>query len=240
MEPPSGTPRPGGEPAINLPSGVVVFFLLLLAMHVLRELLLDEDGLVTMLLLFSFIPARYGGAEIPFPEAAWWSPLTYSLLHGDWMHLAVNAIWLAAFGSPVFSRLGVARAVALACAASAGGAAAHLASHAGDVVPLIGASAVVAGYMGAAARFAFRPGAGGGLAVHGPALSLRESFSDTRFLGFVAVWLVLNFVFGSGVSILAGEASSIAWQAHVGGFAVGVLGFSLFDRNPPLAKHGQR
>ena len=240
MEPPFNAPRSEREPAINLPLGVTIFFLVLLSIHALREFLLDRDGILTLILLLSFIPARYDGAEIPFAVAAWWSPFSYSLLHGDWMHLAVNSVWLAAFGSPVFSRLGATRAIGLALAASAGGAAAHFVSHMGEAVPLVGASAVVAGYMGAAARFAFRPGHAGGLAVHGPALPLRDSFSDQRFLGFVAVWLVLNFVFGSGVTLITGESTNIAWQAHVGGFAVGVLGFSLFDRNPGLANPRSR
>jgi membrane associated rhomboid family serine protease len=142
----------------------------------------------------------------------------------------VNLVWLAAFGSPLAVRIGNLRIVILSLVAAFAGAALHLAWYFGDTTPMIGASAVVSGYMGAAARFAFQPGRRRGLNIHGPALPLAKSFSDKRFLSFLAVWLGLNFIFGSGFVPLAGEGVSIAWQAHVGGFVAGILAFSLLDR----------
>ena len=67
------------------------------------------------------------------------------------------------------------------------------------MIPVIGASAVVSGYMGAAARFAFRPHKRGILNVDGPAMTLTESFTNSRFLLFLLVWFGLNLLFGSGI-----------------------------------------
>jgi membrane associated rhomboid family serine protease len=54
---------------------------------------------------------------------------------------------------------------------------------------------------------------------------------------FLAVWVGLNMLFGSG-TISFGEAAGqeIAWQAHVGGFFAGLLLFSAFDPVVPRAE----
>ena len=54
--------------------------------------------------------------------------------------------------------------------------------------------------------------------------------SNPRVLAFIGVWFGVNLIFGiSGVG--SGVASgAIAWDAHLGGFAAGLLLFSLFDR----------
>jgi membrane associated rhomboid family serine protease len=231
--------RRGREPAFNLPGFIVGLALVLLAVHALRVLVLSRSQDLWTVIIFAFIPARYGPAagDIPVPEAAFWTPVTYSFLHGDWSHLGVNLLWLLAFGSPVARRLGPVRILALTIIASVAGAAMHLAFYAGEAVPMVGASAVVSGYMGAAARFAFQPGKRarrGGLNVEGPALPLLRSFTDPRFMSFLAVWMALNLIFGSGLIPIAGEGASIAWQAHVGGFLAGILAFSLLD--PPLSR----
>ncbi|MCU0790002.1 MAG: rhomboid family intramembrane serine protease [Nitratireductor sp.] len=227
-----GEPPPRGERALNLPPFVVAFAVIVIAVHALRTMVLSRAQDLWVLILFAFIPARYGAEAglYPYPLAELWTPVTYSFLHADWMHVAVNMIWLAAFGSPLAVRIGTLRVVALSLIASVAGAALHFAWYAGDNAPMIGASAVVSGQMGAAARFAFQPGRRQGLNIHGPALPLTKSFSDPRFLSFLAVWMGLNFVFGSGLVPIAGEGASIAWQAHVGGFIAGILAFSFLDR----------
>lgn len=226
-----GPQRPPHEPAINLPPAIFAFCVVLAAVHAVRVLLLSPVQDAWSIVLFAFIPLRYASGEgaLPVPLAALWSPLTYSFLHASWMHLGMNAVWAVAFGSPLARRIGTARTMVLAAIASIAGAGLHYAFHAGEAVPVIGASAIVSGFMGAAARFAFQGGQRGMLNVDGPALSLARSFSDPRFLTFLAVWFGLNFLFGSGFFPMMGEAGEIAWQAHVGGFLAGVFAFSLVD-----------
>jgi membrane associated rhomboid family serine protease len=233
-------PRRRREPAFNLPGFILAFAMVLLAIHAVRAFVLSRSQDLWTIILFAFIPARYGAAaeSFPVPGAALWSPVTYSFLHGDWSHLFVNLLWLIAFGSPVARRLGPVRVLALSIIASVAGAAAHFAFYAGEAVPMVGASAVVSGYMGAAARFAFQPGRPGALNIEGPALPLLRSFSDARFMSFLAVWMVLNLIFGSGLIPTGGQGASIAWQAHVGGFLGGILAFSLLD--PPLSGSRRR
>ena len=167
-----------------------------------------------------------------------WTIFTYALLHGDWAHLGVNALWLVAFGVAVARRFSAQRFCLLLAAAALGGAALHYATHLDDFSPLIGASASVSGAMGAAVRFAFSPGAplGGQRtlardlnAYRQPAQSLGQLLREPRVMMFLAIWMVTNFVFGALSQPLGISESAIAWEAHVGGFLVGFLGFALFD-----------
>jgi membrane associated rhomboid family serine protease len=219
------------EPAFNLPAPVSALALLLLAIHVVQFHLLTEEARVQALMLFSFIPARYvdAGAALPWPAAAFWTPVTYSLLHGSWGHLLMNLAWLVAFATPVARRFGAMRAAILALLATIGGALAHFLAFPGELAPMIGASAIVSGAMGAASRFVFA-GPGGFSRTHAPAQKMNAVLVNPAFLSFVGIWFALNYLFGSGLVPIAGEDARIAWQAHVGGFLAGLLGFSLLDR----------
>lgn len=236
---PEMSPQPGGgrgrEPVFNLPVVIVWFGAFLIAVHSIRVLLLKPDQVVWMFEAFAFIPARYSeiAAQLPIPMAAWWSPVTYSFLHGGWAHLFMNLLWMAAFGTPLARRIGTARFLALSVIASLGGAGLHLAFHPGDLVPVIGASAIVSGHMGAASRFAFQGGRRGMITADGPALTLVQSFTNRVFLTFMGVWMALNLLFGSGAVQIGGADQPIAWQAHIGGFLAGMLFFSFFDRINP-------
>lgn len=84
--------------------------------------------------------------------------VTYAFLHGSWMHILSNAIWMLAFGAPVARRFGTARFLVLGGVSAVCAALVHLAFHWGEPVPMIGASGAVSGFMGAAIRFAFTPG----------------------------------------------------------------------------------
>lgn len=159
--------------------------------------------------------------------------VTHMLLHGGWMHLFFNTIWLMAFGAPVARRLGAedprtaSRAsvvfILLFILSGMVGAVAYIALHPGDTTLLIGASGGVFGLLGGLVRFAFRrppalPGAFSGL-----------------FEKSVVVWTIAIFalnaiagVFGSG--LVGGDGAPIAWEAHIGGYLFGLLTFPFFAK----------
>ncbi|MEP9376036.1 rhomboid family intramembrane serine protease [Aquabacter sp. CN5-332] len=216
----------------------------MIAIEALRTVL-SEDANIEILALFAFIPARYdSAAEFALPGglgADIWTFVSYALLHGNWVHLLVNLVWMLAFASPVARRFGTVRFILFCVVTAVAGAAAHLAAYPGAMVPMIGASAVVSGAMAAAVRFAFSPGGplgppGAIRDDHQPAASLLGAFREPRVLVFVAVWVALNFLFGVGISVPGTEGSEIAWQAHMGGFFAGLLLFSFFDPVPPAAR----
>ena len=152
------------EPLFNVPAVIVATLAVLAAIHGVRTLLLSEDQDIQILLYFAFIPARYDasgvlGSLLPGGIGAdIWTFVTYSLLHGSWTHLIVNAVWLLAFGSALARRFGASRFLAFFAVTAAAGAAMHLLTNTGSHAPMIGASASISGAMAAAMRFVFQRG----------------------------------------------------------------------------------
>ncbi|MGB3272459.1 MAG: rhomboid family intramembrane serine protease [Xanthobacteraceae bacterium] len=236
------------EPILNLPAALTAYIVLLAAIHGVR-MLLPADLDLWVIELFAFIPRRYDMTLLWQPlrggEAAQvWTFLTYSLLHANFTHLAVNVLWLLPFGAAVARRFGALRFYALMAVAAIAGAAAHLLTHAHELEPMIGASASVSGAMAAAIRFAFQRGSFLSF-THGvqadaalvPAVSLTRALRNPRVLIFLAIWFGINILFGAG-SVSAGlGVESVAWEAHIGGFLAGLLLFSLFD---PIPRAGRQ
>ncbi len=228
------------EPVFNLPKTIVVLVIVLTVIHTVRTMLPDRTDF-EVIFTFGFVPARYDAASQyagQFPggfAADIWTFVSYSFLHGDWMHLIMNMIWMVAFATPVVRRFGLTRFLLLSAAASIGGALLHLSTHWGEVIPMVGASAAISGHMGAATRFAFQRQVMFGFGRpddetrwRRPALPLLLAFRDIRVVAFVAVWFAANYLFGAA-SLMPGVEAAIAWQAHIGGFLVGLLLFPLFD-----------
>ena len=233
------------EPLFNIPRVVIAVLVLLALVHAVRTLLLSDDQNIEFLLSFAFIPARYdtsivlGGALPGGFGAELWTFVSYSLIHADWTHFGVNAIWLLPFGSAVARRFGALRFLAFFAVTAAVGAGLHLATHAGEQFPMIGASAAVSGLMAAAMRFAFQRGGPLNMlrrddeqAYRVPAIPLTRVLSDARVLIFLAVWFGINIIFGLGSLSITGSEQPVAWQAHIGGFLAGLLLFSWFDPAP--------
>jgi membrane associated rhomboid family serine protease len=147
-----------------VPAIVVALLVVLGLVHALLSVVLTPGQTTEFLLLFAFIPARYDASVLP--DIVWpggwaadiWTFVTYALIHGDLTHLVFNAVWLLAFGSPVARRFGPLRFLAFMAVTAAAGAAVHLATHFGELLPMIGASAAISGAMAAATRFAFQRG----------------------------------------------------------------------------------
>ncbi len=207
-----------------------MFVVACVGVHVMRTIVFDGTLDRWLTLNFAFIPARYMPDYIRFDWPTLVSPVTYAFLHGDWVHLGFNMIWLVAFGAPVAYRLGWARTIALWVLTALGAVALHAAIYLDDPVPLWGASGAVSGFLGAAARFGFRanrrnPRAGFAGPLLGPLASLRQR----GVIAFLVIWVAINVATGLDWLGMAGGAS-IAWEAHIGGLLVGFFGIGLLDR----------
>jgi membrane associated rhomboid family serine protease len=227
-----------------VPATVVLLVAALGLVHAILVLGLTAQQTADVLLLFAFIPARYDAGVLPgvvWPggwAADTWTFVSYAFIHGDLSHLILNAVWLLAFGSPLARRFGPWRFLGFMSVAAAAGAAVHLATHFGELLPMIGASAAISGAMAAAIRFAFQRGGPLGRWRHRerpdqvPAASLAASLRDPRVLAFLGVWFGINILFGIGFVGMPGIEHAIAWQAHIGGFMAGLLAFAVFDPVP--------
>ncbi|MGD9806240.1 MAG: rhomboid family intramembrane serine protease [Hyphomicrobiaceae bacterium] len=233
-------PLQSREPMFNAPAIVVWLLALLVLVHVGLSLLSDRvwsEAIETLAL----IPARYSGyaSEIAGGRvAAVTSLVTYQLVHGDIAHLGINSAWLLAFGSAVARRLGTARFLLFAVLSGIAGALTFLAFHIGENTIMVGASGALAGLMGGAFRFLFSAfDDGGAEAFRGDQrlirrMSLGEVFRDRRAQLAIGFWIAINFATALAAPLIT-SAGGIAWEAHLGGFAFGLLLFGVFDRPEP-------
>ncbi|MDB5560467.1 MAG: rhomboid family intrarane serine protease [Enterovirga sp.] len=165
------------------------------------------------------------------PGAGLLTAVSYALLHGSWMHVVLNCVWLAAFGTPVLRRCGAARFLILALLATIGAVLAHWLLNALSWQVVIGASGTVSGFMGAAALFVFeRPAPARSWPPDPPrrssVLGLLRNRSALLFLG---TWFGINLLVGFLSQPLGLAEGGIAWQAHIGGLLTGLLAFPYLD-----------
>lgn len=154
--------------------------------------------------------------------------ILYSMfLHGGWMHLLGNMWFLWLFGNNVEDSMGRVRFVLFYLLCGVAAALAQVLAQPSSVVPMVGASGAIGGVMGAYI-----------------VLFPRARVFTLVWLGFfvtsfaLPAWLMLGYwivlqLFGS----LGGAESGVAFWAHVGGFAAGVLLIKLFVRPDYLQQH---
>lgn len=217
--------RPRREPFLNAPPIVFVVIAVLLGAHLVR-ILLPAALSNSLLVEYAFIPARYSTeflARYGVNPGNWFDQalpfVTYMLLHGDWAHVIINCLWLLAFGPIVARRYGTVLFLLFFIICGVLAAATHLAFNSGATDPVIGASGAISGLMAAAIRM-LRPLPGLASSPEGrlaPILS-------TQVMVFIAFWVFVNVVAGvTGLGAGGGQLHLIAWQAHLGGFAAGLL-----------------
>lgn len=171
---------------------------------------------------------------------AWTSLLTYAGLHGDWGHLTLNSLWFLAFGSVVARRLGASLFLMFFIASSIGAALVYAAFNLASVVPMIGASGAVSAAMGAALLLPFRPVGDPEVLKELqmiPLMPVSVALRDQRVISTTVIWFGLNglMAFGFGAGLTGqGEPASIAWEAHLGGYIIGMVLIYALDRYRPL------
>jgi membrane associated rhomboid family serine protease len=226
------------EPIFNAPAAVVWLIALLVAVHIGRSLL-SPDTDAWFVYAAAFIPARYNdmlGVDLPGGEVArFTSVITHMFVHGDLTHLALNSLWLLAFGGAIAKRTGAVRFFAFSLLCGVAGAGAFYIFNVGLLAPVIGASGAVSGLMGGTMRFLFPAMESGGFRQlrEDPRsvrlMPLAEALTDRRVQVANLVFVLINVLamFGLGG---AQNSAGIAWEAHLGGYAAGFLLFGFFDR----------
>lgn len=152
--------------------------------------------------------------------------VTYMFLHGDALHLASNMLFLWVFGDNVEDAMGHARFLAFYVLCGVAGGLAHalsaeygfaavlmkgpMVSHAAGQIPLIGASAAVAGVI--AAYLMLHP--------HVRIWVLAFRIFPLRVSAMMALgaWVIMQFAM-----LLVPDVGPVAWWAHIGGLLAGAL-----------------
>jgi membrane associated rhomboid family serine protease len=198
----------------------------------------DLCGQMQFAKLFGVVPIELAGTQTTIdgcaPSGAFSIPepltlITYQFLHGDVLHLIGNMLFLWVFGDNVEDALGHVKFLIFYLVCGIAGALAHVLLTAEPSAPLIGASASIAGVVGA--YLMLHPN------VNVWVLVLRIIPLKLRAVWILGAWVAMNLAFAVA-PMLAGGDPLVAWWAHVGGIVAGVLlvlvmrrpGAPLFDR----------
>jgi membrane associated rhomboid family serine protease len=188
---------------------------------------------------FGTVPLEItSGRDVP-PGAPLGNPyltlLTSMFLHGGWLHLGFNMLYLWVFGDNIEDAFGSAGYLLFYLACGIVATLAQVAISPSSTIPSVGASGAIAGVLGA-------------YLVLFPSAQVRT----VLILGFfilipripalflIGAWFLLQLVSGVGQLGIQEETGGVAFWAHVGGFVAGLLLALLFRPRPKPLPHDVR
>lgn len=177
-------------------------------------------------------PAPFGVPGLgPGPGSGvspWLTLVTSTFVHGGWTHIITNMLFLWVFGDNIEDRLGHFRYLFFYLAAGVAANLANALAAPTSDVPVIGASGAIAGVLGA--YFLAFP---------------RARITSLIFLGifitiarvpaviFLVIWFVLQLFMG--LTTIGAPGQTVAWWAHIGGFAAGAVLYLILRRREQRA-----
>lgn len=192
---------------------VAIIVVTCLAWLVAHLLALDDRAAAGL----GFIPARVEGwtGNVPAVPAVL-TPLTATLVHGSWMHIAFNMLMFAWCGTQVERVLGRSGLIVLYVVGAYAAAGGQWLSNPHGTGPMIGASGAISAVIGAFAL------------SFGRAKRVTSSARLNRWINVVwllAAWVVLQLMIGwmARPHGPAGQGYILATPAHIGGFIAGLL-----------------
>lgn len=182
----------------------------------LIQISLSQATMERLVWNLGMVPSRFLSEPSP---AEWLTLFTSQFLHGSWLHLLGNMIALYIFGDNIEDRFGRWQYLAFYLVSGVAASLVHLSFLPDSLVPAVGASGAISGVMGA--YLVLFPTA--------RIITLIPVFLIPWFVPIPAVvWIggwALMQLFGGVYTLLVGTENigGIAWWAHVGGLAAGLL-----------------
>ena len=183
------------------------------------QISLGQNGMEQLIYVLGMVPANY---QHQVPLLAYLPFLTSMFLHGSWMHVIGNMWILWLFGDNVEDRMGRGKFLLfyLLCGLIAG--LTHYFINPLSPVPVVGASGAVAGIMGAYFL----------MFKHARVLTFVPPF----FLFNLPAWIYLGFwaltqVYCGTAGLVGSSCQQIAFWAHIGGFAAGMVLHKSFTKS---------
>jgi membrane associated rhomboid family serine protease len=209
----------GDERVAGGPPAIVMFGLI--ALNVLAFLIElsqpSEGALQSFIEAWGVVPREYSTVQdlpptIPLPF--WSTLLTSMFLHGGWMHLGGNMLYLWIFGDNLEKVMGPARFLLfyLVCGLSASFA--HIAFGPGSEVPAVGASGAISGVLGG--YLLLFPG-------NRVRVLTQRGIAHVPAVVVLGFWILIQFVNGIGSMAATTETGGVAYMAHIGGFVAGLV-----------------
>lgn len=181
---------------------------------------LPERTVTHITYLYGLVPARYshpGWASSFGLSPDDYSPFVTSMfLHGDWLHIMLNMWLLWIFGDNIEDRMGGLRFLSFYLLCGVAGGALQVFAHPDATTPMVGASAGIAGIMGA--FFFLLPRAKIVIWVF-----MLPLFIRVPAIAFLGVWVMVQ-LYKVTTGLASGAAyADVAWWGHLGGFIAGAL-----------------
>ncbi|HZR45656.1 MAG TPA: rhomboid family intramembrane serine protease [Candidatus Manganitrophaceae bacterium] len=193
----------------------------------LYETSLDPATQERLFYLFGLVPARYSHPDwalrLGLPPGGYSSFLTCMFLHGGWIHLIGNMWTLWIFGDNVEELMGPARFLFFYLLTGVISGITHFYTNIDSPVPTVGASGAIAGVLGA--YFVLFP--------HSRIIVLFPIFLFPFFFEvpagvYLLFWAATQLLSGTVAGVAGERVAGVAWWAHVGGFASGMVLYRFF------------
>ena len=139
---------------------------------------------------------------------------TSMFMHGGWVHLGGNMLYLWIFGDNVEDRFGHAKFALFYLLCGIAATFAQVVVNAGSNIPNLGASGAIAGVL-AAYIVLFPKGQ--------VKVLMGRGVVPMPALVVIGLWIVLQFVNGIGSITQSAETGGVAYMAHIGGFVAGLV-----------------
>lgn len=158
---------------------------------------------------WAFVPSRF----MANPIADFLTLFTAMFMHGGWLHLGGNMLYLWIFGDNVEDRFGHVLFTIFYLVCGLAATFAQLAFSLGSNIPNLGASGAIAGVLG-------------GYLLLFPKQNVRvlqgQRILQVPALIVIGLWFVLQFFSGLGSIANTADTGGVAYMAHIGGFVAGV------------------
>ena len=189
----------------------------------------------TFVFQYGAIPALVFGeadlSETGMAIPAYATLITSMFLHGGWMHLIGNMLYLWVFGNNIEDAMGHAKYIAFYLTCGILAALSHALTDPSSSIPMVGASGAISGILGAYLL----------LFPRAKVLVMMPALGATRVPAAIVLgmWFVMQLLSG-GMSI-GSEGGGVAFFAHIGGFLAGMALIGLFKRpDVPFLATGRR
>ncbi len=160
----------------------------------------------------------------PGPTPIYLTLLTSMFMHASWAHILGNMLYLWIFGDNIEDRLGHAKFLVFYLICGLAASASQILFSPSSIIPSLGASGAIAGVLGAYLVLFPKKNV--------RVLFLRQIVNMPAFI-VLGMWIALQIFAQVGVS--GGQSSGVAYLAHIGGFATGILLIYLFGGRKKLA-----
>jgi rhomboid family protein len=199
----------------------------LIALNVLAFLLEinrpSEAALQSFIQAWGVVPREYAqGRDLAplIPAPFWTTLLTSMFLHGGWLHLGGNMLYLWIFGDNLERAMGAIKFGIFYMVCGLAASAAHILFNLNAAMPAVGASGAISGVLGGYLLL---------FPKNRVRVLTRAGVTQVPALVVLGLWIVLQLFSGiGGVARTSETGGGVAYMAHIGGFAAGLLLVKLF------------